>query len=77
MVCELVREAKTVTKLEKKDERLDGLTKELEHVMIMLSQFQDEEGDFKFMHERTRSILQEFVKRRSGLQDKKEAPFAS
>jgi hypothetical protein len=65
----LVREAKQATEateLSKNDELLDGVVKELEHLMIMMRKFQNEEGDFRFGYERTRSILQEFVKWRAG-----------
>lgn len=65
IVCELVREAKNATELSKNDELLDGVVKELEHLMIMMRKFQNEEGDFRFCYERTQSILREFVKWRA------------
>jgi hypothetical protein len=72
MICEVVRETKIATALSEKDLRLDEVAKELEHVMIMMGQFQEEEGDFKFFYDQTRRILQEFVKWKTN--EAKETP---
>ena len=62
MLSAMDREEKLATELSKNDECLDGVAKELEHFMIMMRTFQNEEGDFDFLYKRTRSaILQEFV----------------
>ena len=62
MASELVREAKRATELPKNNKRLDGVKTEIEFVLRMTRQFQDEEGAFKFVYERTRSQMLEFVK---------------
>jgi hypothetical protein len=65
MACELVREAKRATELSKNDKCSDGVKTEIEFVPRMTRQFQDEEGAFKFVYERTRSQMLEFVKWRA------------
>jgi hypothetical protein len=67
MVCEVVREAKLATTDSDKDLGLDEVAKELNHVMIMMGQFQEEEGDFKFFYEQTAHLLREFVKWKTNL----------
>ena len=73
LVCEVVREAKLATTDSQKV--LSTVVEKLEHVMIMMGQFQEEEGDFKFFHNQVRNILQEFVKWKTNLA--KESPVIS
>jgi hypothetical protein len=67
MACELVSEAKRATELTQNDERLDWVKTELECVLRMTGLFQDEEGAFKLLHDKTRSQLLEFVKWRESV----------
>jgi hypothetical protein len=65
MACELVRETKRATELSRNDIFLDGVKTELERVLTMTRIFEDEEGAFKLLYEKTRSVLIEFVEWRA------------
>jgi len=65
MVCDLDREAKRATELSHGDPVWDHAETELESMLTMTRIFQDEEGDFKFLHNRTPSQLLEFMEWRA------------
>jgi len=65
MVCELVRQAKQTTELLQNDMAWDCVTTELDRMLTMTRIFQDEEGDFKFLYDKTRSTAIEFTQWRA------------